>query len=80
MGIKNAVTLRIQNLCEDRKIRLNALANLSGVTPSTVYSLFENGRADVGVVALKKICDGLGISISEFFDDEIFKNLEQEIK
>ena len=80
MGIKKAVTLRIANLCKDRKIKLNALANLSGVTPSTVYSMFDDDRADIGIVALKKLCDGFEISVTDFFDDEIFKVLEQEIE
>ena len=80
MGIKRAIVLRIERLCKDRKIKLNALANISGVTPSTVYSMFDNERNDVGVTTLKKICDGLEISITDFFDDDIFKNLEQEIK
>ena len=80
MGIKKAVIIRINKLCKERAIKLNALANLSGVTPSTVYSMFDESRNDVGLVALKKLCDGLDISITDFFNDDIFKNLEQEIK
>ena len=79
MGIKKAILSRIKKLCEDKKITLNMLANLSGITPSTVYSMFEEVHNDMGVVALKKICDGLEISVTEFFNDEIFKALEQEI-
>ena len=80
MNIKTAVVKRLKKICKARKIKLNALANLSGVTPSTVYSIFDDERKDMGVVVLKKLCDGLDMTITEFFDDDIFRNLEQEIK
>ena len=80
MGIKTAIVLRIKELCKERKIRINKLANDSGITPSTVYSLLDERRKDIGVLVLKKICDGLDISIAEFFNSDIFRNLEQEIK
>ena len=80
MGIKDAIVLRIKELCKQKGIKYNTLATDSGVTPSTVYSLLDEHRRDIGVIVLKKLCDGLDISISEFFDSEIFHNLEQEIK
>lgn len=80
MGIKNAVVKRLEALCCERNIRYNTLATLSGVTPSTVYSMLDKNRRDIGILVLKKLCDGLEISITEFFDDELFKNLEQEIE
>lgn len=80
MGIKNATVERLKNICRERNIKFNTLATLSGVTPSTVYSLMNETRQDAGIVVIKKLCDGLDMSITEFFDDEIFKNLEQEIK
>lgn len=80
MGIKNAIVSRINKLCSEKNISYNGLATLSGVTPSTVYSLIDNSRKDIGIVVLKKLCDGFGITITEFFNDEIFKKLEQEIK
>ncbi|MBR6594591.1 MAG: hypothetical protein IKK83_05370 [Clostridia bacterium] len=49
-------------------------------TPSTAYSMFDKSRRDVSVVTIKKFCDGLDISIREFFDSDIFDGLEQEIK
>lgn len=79
MGIKEAVVLRIKNLCAEKGITINALATISGITPSSVYSSINPSRKDIGVVLIKKLCDGLEISIDEFFDDEIFKGLEQEI-
>lgn len=80
MAIKNAVVLRIKELCKQKGIKYNSLATYSGVTPSTVYSLLDERRKDIGIIVLKKLCDGLDISITEFFNSDIFRNLEQEIK
>lgn len=80
MEIKQAIATRVQGLCTQRNIRLNELANRSGVTPSTVYSMMDARRRDVSVVTVKKLCDGLDLSITEFFDHELFRNLEQELK
>ncbi len=80
MLIKEAVVYRFQKICKTRNIRYNELATLSGVTPSTVYSMMSEDRKDLSIITIKKLCDGLDITIAEFFDDEIFKTLEQEIK
>ena len=80
MLIKDAVVLRLQTICKERNIKYNELATRSGVTPSTVYSLMDINRRDLSVITLKKICDGLDMTITDFFDDDIFKSLEQEIK
>jgi len=80
MNIKDAVCKRFEELCKQRCITVNELANLSGVTPSTAYSMMDNKRRDVSIVTIKKFCDGLEISVQEFFDSNVFKNLEQEIK
>lgn len=80
MGIKEAVVKRFQNLCSERNIKINELATLSGVTPSTAYSMFDQSRHDVSIITIKKFCDGLDISLKEFFDDPEFDNLDQEIK
>ena len=61
-------------------MKYNGLATVSCVTPSTVYSLMDENRKDLSVITLKKLCDGLDISISDFFDDDLFRGLEQEIK
>ena len=80
MLIKDAVVLRLQTICKERNIKYNELATRSGVTPSTVYSLMNTNRRDLSVITLKKLCDGLDMTITEFFDDDIFKFMEQEIK
>ena len=79
MRMKEAVVQRFQGLCQERGIKYNELATLSGVTPSTVYSMMDKRRRDVSVVTVKKLCDGLGISIPEFFNSAGFEDLEQEI-
>ncbi len=80
MLIKEAVEKRIVELCNEKGIAINALANISGVSPSTVYSILNEKSQNPGVVSIKKICDGLEISVREFFDCDLFENLEQEIK
>ena len=80
MNTKQAVGKRILQLCEEKNIAINALANLSGVTPSTVYSMLNEKSQNPGIVSIKKLCDGLDISVRKFFDCDLFDNLEQEIK
>ncbi len=80
MKTKQAVSQRILELCEQRGIAVNALATLAGVSPSTVYSMLNEKSQNPGVVSIKKLCDGLEISLREFFDSPIFDELEQEIE
>ena len=80
MNTKNAVANRIMELCNQKNIAINALANLSGISPSTLYSVLNEKSQNPGVVTIKKLCDGLGISLREFFDADIFDDIEQEIK
>lgn len=80
MNTKEAVAKRIVELCNERNIATNALANNSGVSPSTVYSMLNEKSQNPGVVSIKKLCDGLEITLREFFDSPIFDDIEQEIK
>ena len=80
VNTKEAVAKRIVDLCDERNIAVNALANIAGIPPSTVYSILNEKSKNPGVVSIKKLCDGLGISVREFFDDELFEELEQEIR
>ena len=80
MNVKQATVSRFQEIMEQRNIRPNELANLSGVTPSTVYSMLDERRKELSINTIKKLCDGLGITLGEFFSTELFDNLEQEIK
>ena len=80
MDAKEAVAKRILELCEERKMAINALATISGVSPSTVYSMLNEKSRNPGVISIKKLCDGFNISLCDFFDSELFDGLEQEIK
>lgn len=80
MTTKEAVAQRIIDLCAERNIAVNALANISGVSPSTVYSMLNAKSKNPGVVSIKKLCDGLEISVREFFDCPLFDETEQGIK
>lgn len=80
MTVKDMVAQRFQALCQQKGIKLNELANRSGVTPSTVYSLMDPRRKDVSIVTIKKLCDGLEITLGDFFSDPEFDALEQEIQ
>ena len=80
MNTKEAVAARIVELCRERNIATNALANLSGVSPSTVYSMLNEKSQNPGIVSLKKLCDGFDITLREFFNSSIFDDIEQEIK
>ena len=59
---------------------VNALANRCGVPPSTIYSMLGVKSQNPGIVSIQKICDGLDISLREFFDDPVFDDLEPVIK
>ncbi len=80
MSVKDIVVKRFQALCDERKIKINELATLSGVTPSTAYSMMSESRRDVSIVTIKKFCDGLDITLGEFFSTPEFDALEQEIE
>lgn len=80
MNTKEAVAKRILELCGERSLAINALANIAGVSPSTIYSMLNEKSQNPGIVSIKAICDGLEISLREFFNSPIFDNLEQEIK
>ncbi|MBQ9298964.1 MAG: helix-turn-helix transcriptional regulator [Clostridia bacterium] len=80
MRVKDAVVLRFTQLMEQRNIRPNELANLAGVTPSTVYSMLDARRREVSINVIKKLCDGLGVSLGDFFSAPVFESLEQELK
>lgn len=80
MRTKEVIANRILALCRERNIAVNELANLSGVAPSTVYSILNEKSKNPGAVTIKKICDGLEITLGEFFNTPEFDSLEQEIE
>lgn len=79
MGIQSVVVDRILQLCLDRSISVHALARLSAVPPSTLKNIINGHSQNTGIVTIKMLCDGLDISISDFFNTEDFIGLEQEL-
>ena len=77
--IKDAIVERFMQLCKEREISFTQLARLAGVTPSTVYSMLQPTRRDISVITVKKLCDGMDLSIIEFYDCDLFRNLPPEI-
>lgn len=80
MDIKDAVALRIMELCCAQGITVNALAYNSGISPSTLFSILNDKSKNPGVVTIQKVCDGLDITIAEFFRSPLFDDLEQVIR
>ena len=80
MNIGDAVRERIIELCRESNISINKLCTMSGVTQSTVNNIVSGRNNSATVSTIKKLCDGLGISLEDFFHSELFRNLEQEVK
>ena len=80
MNVGQAVRSRILELCHARNISVNKLSSMSGVTQSTVNNIVSGRNNSATVSTIKKLCDGLGITIEEFFDADVFRDLEQEIQ
>lgn len=80
MNITDAVKKRFGELCYERGINFCQLASLSGVPYTTVKSIFYGQSNNPGISTVKKLCDGLDMTITEFFDTDYFRELEQEIK
>ena len=80
MTTKEAIANRILQLCDEHHIAINELASISGVSPSTVYSILNEKSKNPGAITLKKLCDGLEITLGEFFSTPEFDSLEQDIQ
>ena len=71
---------RILELCQEKGITPNALSYMSGVSQSTIKSILNGESKNPGIVTIKKLCDGLDVSVVSFFDTEDYYSLEQEVK
>ena len=80
MKVGEAVRQRIRDLCNERKITLNKLSTISGITQSTLNNIVSGRNNSATVATIQKICNGLNISLLDFFDNDLFRNLEQEIE
>lgn len=80
MDTVSAIRDRILRLCEERHITINKLATLSALSPSSIKSILYGKSKDPKILTIKKICDGLDITLPDFFNSPEFESLEQEIK
>lgn len=80
MNTYTAVKERLLYLLDEHKMSIHKLAIESGVAPSTIKNVLYGKSVNPGIVTIKMLCDGFGITVSEFFNTEIFKSLEQEIQ
>lgn len=76
MNAKEAVAKRITELCSEREMTVNAVANVAGISPSTIYSMLNHKSKNPGVASLHAICYGLDITLREFFNSDIFDDIE----
>lgn len=80
MNTTQAVANRILELCREHDITINRLSTDSAVRQSTVNDIVNGTTKSVGILTIKKLCDGLNITLADFFDTAVFRSLEQEIK
>lgn len=80
MDTKTAVVNRLLTLCAEKRWTINKLANMSGVSPSTVKSILYGKSKNPGIVTIKLLCDGLGVSLPDFFSGPEFQELDQEMQ
>ena len=80
MNTREAIALRIRELCDERGWKPNHLSNISAVPQATIKSILNGESQNPGAVTIKKLCDGFEITLGEFYSTEVFDNLEQEIK
>ncbi len=80
MNITQAVKRRFEELCYQKDMNFCQLAGVSGVPYTTVKSIFYDQSKNPGIATIKKLCDGLEITITDFFDTDYFRHLEQEIQ
>lgn len=79
-NLKETIAFRITQPCEERNISIYALAITCGIDKSTIYNILGTKSKSPEVATIKKICDGLEITLGEFFSTPEFDELEQEIK
>ena len=80
MSTREAVALRIIQLCRERGLTPNGISNIAAVPQSTIKSILNGESSNPGIVTIKKLCDGFEITLGEFFSTPEFDELEQEIK
>ncbi len=80
MTVSEAVVKRLIELCEERHLTINKVSTISGVTQSTISDIVRGTTSSTKISTIKKLCDGLEISVRQFFDSPLFDDLEQELR
>ncbi|MGN1122688.1 MAG: helix-turn-helix domain-containing protein [Eubacteriales bacterium] len=80
MVLREAIASRILEICSDNGITVNKLSTISGITQSTLNNIINTGSKNPTVSTVKKVCDGVNMTLAEFFDSSLFENLEQEVR
>lgn len=80
MGVYEVTVKRIRELCKKRGITPNGLSYAAGISQSTIKSILNGESKNPGIATIKKICDGLDVTIGEFFNTEEFNSLDQELE
>ena len=78
MRLSEAMSKKLLKICEERDISINKLATICLLTQSTVQNIIEGNSSNSKLLTIVRICDGLGITLEEFFSDELFKNIDRE--
>lgn len=78
MRLSEAMSKKLLKICEERDISINKLATICLLTQSTVQNIIEGNSSNPKLLTIVRICDGLGITLEEFFSDELFKNIDRE--
>ena len=79
MRLKEAIHARIKELCSDRDLTLHGLSCATGITQSTLSNIMSGRNNSATIATIKKLCDGLGMELPDFFNSDLFRNIEQEI-
>lgn len=78
MTISEAISRRLNDICNERDLSINKLASMCYLTQSTVQHLMDGRSKNPKTLTIVRICDGLGITLKEFYDDKVFLNLDRE--
>ena len=78
MKLSEAMSRKLFKICEERNISINKLATICLLTQSTVQNIIECNSSNPKLLTIVRICDGLGMTLEEFFSDELFNNIDRE--
>ena len=78
MKLSEAMSKKLLKICEERDISINKLATICLLTQSTVQNIIECNSSNPKLLTIVRICDGLDMTLEEFFSDELFNNIDRE--